>query len=121
MNYNTIIVEMLSRIQALEDKVKKLEESQDNSTSKESSKVRTCDIRDYILELKRAAAEKGNTELILVAKDVHGALGLKQRYPMVCNAMRQVMQEGDFILYSPESGYSSTLEIKYYLQKGCKE
>ena len=121
MNYDTIIVEMLSRIQALEDKVKKLEESKDSSTSKGSSKVSTCDIRDYILKLKCTAAAKGDTELILVAKDVHGALGLKKRYPMVCNAMRQVMQEGDVILYSPKSGYSSTLEIKYYLQKGCKE
>ena len=32
---------------------------------------------------------------------------------MVCNAMRQCMKEDDCVVFAPESGYSSTLEISY--------
>lgn len=120
MNYDTIIVEMLTRIQALENKVKSLEEGRGDTTAKKQTNkntmISTSDIRNYILNLKASAAEKGETTLVLTAKDIHGALRLKQRYPMVCNAMRQAMRQGDEIVYSPQSGYSSTLKIRYFLQ-----
>ena len=40
---------------------------------------------------------------------------LKNAMPMVCNAMRQCMGENDIILHETPSGYSSSLEIKYFL------
>lgn len=39
------------------------------------------------------------------------------RYPMVCNAMRQCMKDGDQVIYETQSGYSSTLEIRYFCMK----
>lgn len=118
MNYDTIIVEMLARIQALENKVKALEKSDCTFANEQIDKkvvTTTSDIRNYIIELKAKATEEGEASLVLTAKDIHGALSLKQRYPMVCNAMRQAMRKEDEIVYSPRSGYSSTLTIKYFL------
>ena len=119
MNYDTIIIEMLARIQALENKVKTLEDGQCatiiNEQTDAKTMIRTSDIRNYILDCKTTAIAKGETVLILTAKDIHRALCLKQRYPMVCNAMRQAMSQGDEIVYAPQSGYSSTLKIKYIL------
>ena len=118
MNYDTIIVEMLSRIQALEEKVKRLEEAENLASKPEQenkAKTNMEDIRDYISTLKEQARSKGETFVILTARDIHGALKLNSRYPMVCNAMNQMKKTNDEVLFSPPSGYSSTLTIKYYL------
>ena len=115
MNYDAVIVEMLSRIKALEERVKKLEAISDMDNLDEKIKTSTNDILNYIISLKKTASDNRKMFLILTARDIHGALNLKQRYPMVCNAMRQAMRQGDEIVFSPKSGYSSTLKIKYYL------
>ncbi len=122
MNYDTIIIELLSRVQALEEQVKRLEKShEDNSKGMRGNnmdglkKVTTADIKKYIEDLKQKAREQNEISIVLVARNISNELGLKQRYPMVCNAMRQCMNSNDEIVFSPESGYSSTLEIKYYL------
>lgn len=73
-------------------------------------------IRFYINQLIEDARSKGESSITIVARDVHNGLKLKKRYPMVCNAMRQCMKHGDVVIYSPESGYSSTLKIKYYTE-----
>ena len=112
MNYEKIIVELLGRIQALEEKVEALEKGRNE---KGEELMSTEDIRRYIKELKRIAMEEGKVSLVLIARDIHGDLNLKSRYPMVCNAMRQCMEENDVILFQPPKGNSSTLEIKYML------
>ncbi len=122
MNYDTVIVELLSRVQALEEQVKELKTSQQSKTKNNlsnimdtTSKTTTRDIKEYILELKQKARIEGKASITLVARDINNDLQLKKRYPMVCNAMRQCMDISDEIVFSPSSGYSSTLEIKYYL------
>lgn len=116
MNYDSIIVEMLSRIQALEEEVKALraaigtEEGEDTA-----AKVTTADIRDHIEARKAAARQDGAESLTLRASEIHGALKLSKRYPMVCNAMRQCMEAGDTVVHETASGYSSSLEIRYSL------
>ena len=75
----------------------------------------TSEIRDYILEQKRIAKEFGKTEVVLKSGDVHNDLGLKDRRPSVCNAMRQCMNDSDVILYQPPKGNGTTLQIKYKL------
>ncbi|MDD7092350.1 MAG: hypothetical protein SOX04_00150 [Eubacteriales bacterium] len=115
MDYDAIIVEVLTRIKTLEDKVMKIEAEQTIKTPENNAKISTSEIRAYINNLKKISADKGEKALILTARDIHGALHLKERYPMVCNAMRQAMSECDEIIYSPQSGFSSTLKIKYYL------
>ena len=111
MEYEKIILELLGRIQTLEEQVATLMSKQESG--KEESKMTTGEIKDYIEEQKRAAKEMGKTEIVLKSGDVHNDLGLKQRHPQVCNAMRQCMNSGDVILYQPPKGNGTTLQIKY--------
>ena len=109
MDYEKIILELLGRIQVLEEKVDSL------TKSEEKTSIKTIDICKYINGLKALAKEEGKSSLILVSRDIHKQLNLKSRYPMVCNAMRQCMDENDKILFQPPKGNSSTLEIEYKL------
>lgn len=115
MDYEKIILELLSRIQTLEEQVGTLIEKQENKEEKKDDKVTTNDIREYINSLKNNAKNSGKNNLILTARDIHGDLSLKNRYPMVCNAMRSCMGDNDLILFQPPKGNSSTLEIEYKL------
>lgn len=123
MNYEKIIVELLARIQALEEKVDML--MNDKSTGSGSVtheetvnnvvKVKTKDIRDFIEAQKIEAKNRGEEFIVLRASDLHRINRLKNAMPMVCNAMRQCMEENDIVLHETPSGYSSSLEIKYFL------
>ena len=116
MNYESIILEMLRRIQTLEDKVAALENGAARPNAGQiGNKVTTGDIRDYIASCKRAAAQNGHTSLVLRSGTIHRELGLSSRMPQVCNAMRQSMHSGDKVLYETQSGYSSTLQIEYQI------
>ncbi len=119
MNYEKIIVELLSRIQTLEEKVDLLmnERPAENApkTHNEIVKVKTKDIREYIEAQKAEAKNNGEESIILRASDLHRINRLKNAMPMVCNAMRQCMGENDIVLHETPSGYSSSLEIKYVL------
>ena len=113
MNYEKIIIELLGRIQVLEDQVAMLMQENNQMSEQEPHKITTDDIRQYILELKEAAKDAGNTFIVLKSGDIHKELNLKSRLPQVCNAMRQAMNEGDIILHTTPSGNSSTIEIQY--------
>ena len=110
MNYEKVIVELLSRIQTLEEQMAELLKNQ-NKTSKTS----TEDIRNYIQKLKIQARESGKKVLVLRSGDIHKDLGLKDAMPPVCNAMRQSMRDGDIILHTTPKGNSSTIKIQYNL------
>lgn len=121
MNYDTIILELLTRIQALEEQVAALSVQMGSSTEplpRPAVKAGTKELRVYIETLKRAASERGESSLVLRAGVIHKEKGLKNSMPIVCNAMRQCMEAGDKVLYEPPSGYSSALEIRYLLQAG---
>lgn len=113
MNYEKIIVELLGRIQTLEEQVAIL--LSEKESLKEGEKMTTSEIREYIETLKMNAKHNGKAVLVVTARDIHGKLNLKSRYPMVCNAMRQCMNDNDVILFQPPKGNSSTLEIEYKL------
>lgn len=143
MNYDNtnIVVELLAKVKILEKRVKRMEKrlieegvfDEDDAfgddwdielspippeptpkTSPRSKKVSTEDIRAHIERLIVDARGRGEPSITLVARDLHGELGLSSKYPMVCNAMRQCMRGGDVVIFSPPSGYSSTLKIKYF-------
>ncbi len=115
MDYDKIILELLSRIQTLEDQMSVL--MQDRQNAQEAKKKVTMDeIRDHIMGLKSGARARGEESIILVAREIHNELGLTQRYPMVCKAMRDCMRAGDEILFQPPKENSSTVKIKYYLK-----
>ncbi|MFI3214966.1 MAG: hypothetical protein R3Y24_16780 [Eubacteriales bacterium] len=122
MNYDKIIVEMLSRIQVLEEEVQVLKQEKlaipdEEPVEKLSAKVTTNDICEFINCLKEDTLESSIT---LVANHIHRELDLKSRMPLVCNAMKRCMLPGDEILFETASGYSSRLEIKYYLKEWDK-
>lgn len=113
MDYEKIIVELLGRIQVLEEKVELLSSNLENRQEEKS--ITTDEIRDYIENLKKETKDNGKTSIVLIARDIHRELNLKSRFPMVCNAMRQCMRENDVIIFQPPKGNSSTLEIEYKL------
>ena len=115
MNYEKIIVELLGRIQVLEEQVSALMAEREGTEVSKVFKVTTDDVRAYIMEQKRLSKEMGKTVLVLRAGDIHNDLGLKQRHPMVCNAMRSCMSSEDVILYQPPKGNGPTLRIEYKL------
>lgn len=112
MDYEKIILELMGRIQVLEEKVDALTNT---NLQEEQPRLTTNDICKYIEELKTLAESEHKSSLVLISRDIHNQLKLKSRYPMVCNAMRQCMQENDVILFQPPKGNSSTLEIEYKL------
>ncbi len=115
MEYEKIIIELLGRIQTLEEQVSMLIGQQTSNEEKVEEKMTTDDIRDYIQDQKRIAKMAGKSEIVLRSGDVHNELGLKQRHPQVCNAMRYCMNPGDIILYQPPKGNGTTLRIQYKL------
>jgi len=87
---------------------------------------KTDEIREYVLRTRlEPARRRGQTTVRVVAGEVHRDLALRNRVPMVCNALRSkellsaagariVGEEG------PQSGQSTTVAITYELlpQKG---
>lgn len=110
MDYEKIILELLGRIQVLEEKVDALE-----NPKEEKANITTNDICKYINDLKMYAKKEGKNTIVLISRDIHNNLNLKSRFPTVCNAMRKCMGENDTILFQPPKGNSSTLEIEYKL------
>ena len=123
MNYEKVIVELLSRIQILEEKVDLLmsNQAQENTVKAHNEiianvvKVKTKDIREYIEAQKEGARSRGEEFIVLRASNIHRINKLKNSMPMVCNAMRQCMGDNDIVLHETPSGYSSSLEIRYML------
>ena len=113
MNYEKIIVELLGRIQVLEEQVAMLMQDKKQASEQEGNKITTDDIRQHILGLKTEAKNEGKKFIILKSGDIHKALNLKSAMPQVCNAMRQSMNEDDIVLHTTPSGNSSTIEIQY--------
>ena len=115
MNYEKIIVELLGRIQVLEEQVATLMKEKNQVLEQETNKISTEDIRQYIAELKKSAKEIRKNFIVLKSGDIHKELKLRSAMPQVCNAMRQSMNEGDVVLHTTPSGNSSTIEIQYYV------
>ncbi|MBR6794368.1 MAG: hypothetical protein IKM48_08460 [Clostridia bacterium] len=115
MNYEKLILELYSRVQVLEEEVRQLKEHR-NLVEEKPDTIGTKEIRRFIEEQKESALANGESSLIVKANDLQHQLGIRNRIPSVCNAMRQCMQEGDEILHQSPSGNSTTYEIKYYLK-----
>lgn len=116
MNYESIILELLERVQALEKEVEQLKNGKSLKTIENNhGKSSTQLAREYIQTKKEEARANGDKEIILVAGDIQKAIGLKNKPLIVCNAMRQLMSDRDEVVFAPPSGNSTTVKIKYYL------
>ncbi len=122
MNYETIILELMARVQKLESEVSQLKEEKlidkdANIQTKEHGSY-TEMAKAYILEQIDNARKNGEISVVLRAGDIQTAIGIKNRPVIICNAMKQVMQPGDKILEAPPSGYSTTVKVEYFIHKG---
>ena len=117
MNYERIILELMERIQILEEKVAALEGHSAPSAQPEPEQKSgiTARARAYIAAAKSAARAEGKSELILVCNDIQRILDVTNRAPAVCTAMYDMMEPGDKVLFAPPSGKSTTVKILYYL------
>ena len=115
MNYEKVIVELLSRIQVLEEQVAELMKAKEDVKEQGEEKMTTKQIREYIQALKAQAKVNGEKAIVLRSGDIHKDLNLKKSLPMVCNAMKQCMEPLDVVLHTTPSGQSSTIEIEYKL------
>ncbi len=134
MNYDSIILELMQRIQELEKRVRQLEEKNTENSDEilptnnhlsiqsqyvipSQKKVSKMDqIRDYLEALFRNAKAAGESELTLRAGDIEKAVGLSNRIVMVINAMHEYQEKyRNEILSTTNSGYSTTVVIKYFL------
>ena len=68
---------------------------------------------NYIEKSIQKAKENGLTNITLTSGGIQKDVGLKNRLPLVCNAMRKCMDEKSEIIYETPSGQSSTLAIKW--------
>lgn len=115
MNYEKIIIELLGRIQVLEEQMATILEGQNSANKKITKKTSTSDILEYIEELKEDSRKEGKKIIVLRSGNIHTEMGLHNALPQVCNAMRQAMKDSDVVLHTTPSGYSSTIEIQYSL------
>ena len=86
-------------------------------TEPPENKVRTADIRHFILEILLQHQQRGEQSCTLVSGEIHRAMGLSNKMPSVCSAMYQTMEAGDVVLHTTPSGKSSTIKICYQLGK----
>ena len=124
MNYDSIIIELLSRVQKLELELSELKDNlgindcnPEPERFSEEKRFSTPDIQEFVEGLTETAKQNGEKTLTLISGDIHKLLKLRHCMPMVCNAMRQCMNEDDEVIHETPSGQSSTLEIKYELDE----
>lgn len=95
--------------------MRKMNRKQEDAPAQNSPKISTADIRDYINKQKEIFKTEGKTSITLISGNIQKDLNVTKRLPMVCNAMRQVMDNGDIVLHTTPKGQSSTIKIKYFI------
>jgi len=81
----------------------------------------TEDFKRRLSEIMQDAREQGLSHIDVISGDLHRRVGGypasdgKHSMPSCCNAMKGMMQGGDEVLCSPDSGLGATLKIRYYL------
>lgn len=111
MDNDKILIDILNRLYKLEEQVNILLAEKDKS----EGKMGTTEVKNYIAQLKNQHKLNGESSFEITANQIHKLLKLKNSMPIVCNAMKHSMCEGDEIVKQTASGYSSTLTIRYYL------
>ena len=128
-----MLLEMVYKIQKLEEKVESLESAteelkshlsfnhndipREQPTSYQRTGTNfTQSVRDYITKQKNIAKENGLSELVMVCNDIQKALHVSNVPRSVCVAMYDCMENGDIVLSSPPSGFSTSVKVKYFLK-----
>lgn len=136
MNYEGIILELLSRVQNLETAVKELQNIAGKPTNgigtekdceyiktdrisgqvkvdaEQPSLIKTAQVYDYIQSKKDEAKKEGQEFLILRAGEIGKHFGANNRLQVILNAMQKAMGSDDI-----SSGSATMYEVRYYLQQ----
>ena len=75
------------------------------------------DIRKYLDELFQTTKQQKKEYLDLLSGEIHRQLGMNNRMPEVCRIMFEKKMAGDEVLHTTPSGKSSTIKIRYYLNR----
>lgn len=128
MNYDRIIIELLDRVSKLEQEVTLLKNQKTSHTEEPEINI----VPDYYdsgvrgetytdracAVIERAivkAKEAGKEYVDIVSNDLQHAIGLKNRIPLCCNAMRKVAEKyRTEVIRDTPSHNSSTYTIRYY-------
>ena len=78
--------------------------------------ARSDEIREHISRKIEHSRALGEESLTLVSGDIAREMKLKNRMPMVCGAMDNLMGTGSEVVHTTPSGYSSTIAIRYLLK-----
>lgn len=122
MNYDRIILELLDRVGKLEEEVKVLKTHNKTIPGELSLGDKPLsDTERAVLVIENAinkAKEEGKEFIDVVSLDVQYAVGLKNRLPLCCNAMRKVASRyKSEILYETPSHNSSTYKMRYWVDE----
>lgn len=138
MNYDRIILELLDRVAALEEEVKKLKgqavaDSKENAEKEfvRSYKKDEIDYEDlknpnvsptvravnYIRTRLLKGLEDKEEYVDIVALQVEHGIGTKMRSPLVCNAMRKDYGYEAEVIRDTPTHMSTTYTIRYYLNR----
>ena len=137
MNYESVLLELLSRVQKLEADMKVLKESgvvretsleteiklksaaekSMNENIREAPSIGTEQVCDHIQEKKEAARLSGEETLELRAGDLARELGISNRLQIVLNAMQKMMgaedvSEGSATMYTVRYALKQRQEVK---------
>ena len=131
MNYDRIILELLDRVAKLEEEVRNLklqlkeraplseprqiEINEGNRLYVPSSESYTDKVVNYIYSVLEKAHAEGKQYIELVSNDIQRAVGLKNRIPLVCNAMRKTFNNNTEVVRDTPSHNSSTYTVRYWL------
>jgi hypothetical protein len=70
---------------------------------------------DYLEALINKAKEDDKEYIDVISYDLQKAVGLKNRIPLICNAMRKVMRNYTYeILADTPSQNSSTFKVRFF-------
>lgn len=116
MEYEKLFLQLLERVTILEEKVKIVEENKTNNivTTKPQRGTYTSQVKDYINNKIMEAKQEGANFIILTSYDIAKNINLRNRFPLICNAMKSNEFKYEILSETP-SGYSSTLKIKYFI------
>ena len=113
MEYEKTLLDLIERVTKLEQRVDELECENMNKESKPARGTYTNMVIDYINNQILKAKEQGLNNITLTSGGIQKDVGLNNRLPLVCNAMRKCMNDKSEIIFETPSGQSSTLAIKW--------
>jgi len=112
MEYEKTLLDLVERITKLEERVALLEDKKPIK-EKPARGTYTDMVIKYINDTIAKAKVSGQSNITLTSGKIQRDVGLKNRLPLICNAMRKCMDEKSMIVYETPSGQSSTLAIRW--------